>query len=244
VHLTCSQGHQWELASGGPAVCPDCGAPAVSETGVTFLLQPDSPSPLTLSIRNKVAPVPEAAWPSVPGYEVLSELGRGGMGVVYKARQVGLDRVVALKMIGTAGDAEALARFRREAEAIARLQHPNIIQVYEVGTCPAGPFFVMEFAGGGSLADLWEGDPQPPREAAALVETLARAVHAAHERGIVHRDLKPANILLQKDEGGRMKDESRPRAEQRPGDAFLLPPSSFRRSPTSAWPAGWTLSTG
>jgi WD40 repeat protein len=133
----------------------------------------------------------------VPGYEILGEIGRGGMGVVYKARQVGLGRLVALKMVGgPAPDEQVLGRFRSEAEAIARLRHPNIIQVYEVGTCPAGPYFAMEFAEGGSLADRWDGSPQPPRPTAALVAVLARAVHAAHACGIVHRDLKPANVLL------------------------------------------------
>jgi WD40 repeat protein len=121
------------------------------------------------------------------------------MGVVYKARQVGLDRIVALKMLlagGPVANAEALARFRSEAAAIARLQHPNIIQVHDIGTCAAGPYFAMEFAESGSLADHWDGSPQPMRPTAALVATLARAVHAAHERGVVHRDLKPANVLL------------------------------------------------
>src|SRR5262249_7831125 len=107
--------------------------------------------------------------PPISGYEILSVLGRGGMAVGYKARQVGLDRVVALKMIGNGlgDDAEQLARFRGEAELIARLQHPNIIQVYEVGTSVAGPFFAMELADAGNLQDLWAGNPQPPRAVAA-----------------------------------------------------------------------------
>src|SRR5262249_46586620 len=136
--------------------------------------------------------------PQVPGYEILREVGRGGMGVVYEARQVALNRVVALKMLPASiiTDPELLARFRGEAEAIARLQHPNIIQVYEVGACEDGPFFVMEFAEGGSLARIWGGAPQDVRTSAELVATLAEAVHAAHEKGVVHRDLKPSNILL------------------------------------------------
>jgi WD40 repeat protein/serine/threonine protein kinase len=134
----------------------------------------------------------------VAGYDILGELGRGGMGVVYKARQVGLNRLVAIKMILAGGHASQgdIARFRAEAEAVARLQHPNIVQVYEVGTQDGRPFFSLEFCPGGSLADKLRGEPVHPRHAAALIEVLARAMHAAHERNIIHRDLKPANILL------------------------------------------------
>jgi serine/threonine protein kinase len=134
----------------------------------------------------------------IPGYELLEELGRGGMGVVYKARQVSLNRVVALKMIlagGYAGENE-LARLRREAEAVARLQHPNIVQIYEIGEHESHRFLSLEFVGGGTLKDKIGGAPLPPRQAAELIRTLARAVHYAHEHGIIHRDLKPANILL------------------------------------------------
>src|SRR5262245_30743190 len=136
--------------------------------------------------------------PVLVGYEILGELGRGGMGVVYKARQTRLNRLVALKMIlsgAYAGEAE-LARFRAEAEAVARLQHPNIVQVYEVGEQAGRPFFSLEFLGGGSFGRQLNGTPQPALQAATLVETLARAVHSAHQQGIVHRDLKPANVLL------------------------------------------------
>jgi YD repeat-containing protein len=121
------------------------------------------------------------------------------MGVVYKARHRTLKRLVALKVIRAGADAgpEELARFRTEAEAVARLQHPNIVQIYEVGEHEERPFFSLEFVDGGSLAARIGGQPQPPRVAAQLVETLARAMDAAHQRGIVHRDLKPANILLQ-----------------------------------------------
>ncbi len=145
------------------------------------------------------APLP----PPVPGYEILGELGRGGMGVVYKARQTSLNRLVALKMILAGGHAgpEALARFRGEAEAVARLQHPNVVQIYEIGEHNGRPYFALEYVEGGSLDRYLGGAPQPARDAAALVETLARAVHYAHQRGIVHRDLKPANILLQMAEG-------------------------------------------
>jgi serine/threonine-protein kinase len=134
----------------------------------------------------------------VPGYEIVGELGRGGMGVVYKARQISLNRWVALKMVlsgAHAGHAQ-LARFRAEAQAVADLQHPNIVHIYEIGLCEGLPYFSLEFVEGGSLADKVHRRPQPPREAAFLVETLARAMSYAHQRGIIHRDLKPANVLL------------------------------------------------
>jgi len=136
--------------------------------------------------------------PEIPGYEILSPLGQGGMGVVYRARQTGLNRLVALKLIrwGARADADDLARFQTEAEAAAHLQHPNIVQVHEVGNAAAGPFVSLEFVAGGSLDRFLAGVPQPPRIAARVVQVLARAMHHAHERGILHRDLKPANILL------------------------------------------------
>ena len=138
--------------------------------------------------------------PAVPGFEILGELGRGGMGVVYRARQVALQRTVALKMVlnGAHAGPKELARFRAEAAVIARLQHPNIVQVYDVGEAAGRPYFALEFVAGGSLAQHLRGTPQPIRPAAQMVETLARAVHAAHANGVVHRDLKPANILLQR----------------------------------------------
>jgi serine/threonine protein kinase len=137
--------------------------------------------------------------PAVPGYEIVGELGRGGMGVVYQARQLGLRRTVALKMVlaGIKGGAKDLARFRAEAAAIARLQHPNIVQIHDVGEAAGRPYLVLEFVAGGSLAQRLQGTPQPVRPAAQMIETLARAVHAAHASGVIHRDLKPANILLQ-----------------------------------------------
>jgi WD40 repeat protein/tetratricopeptide (TPR) repeat protein len=140
-----------------------------------------------------------AARPAVTGYDILGELGRGGMGVVYKARHLRLNRLVALKMIlaGSHAGGQELDRFRQEAEAVARLQHPNVVQIHEVGDQDGLPYFALEFVDGGSLAERLDGTPWPAPPAAALVEKLARAMHYAHEHGVVHRDLKPANVLLQ-----------------------------------------------
>ncbi len=145
---------------------------------------------------------------SIPGYELLGELGRGGMGVVYKARQTKLGRFVALKMILAGGHAGAseLARFRTEGQAIARLQHPNIVQVFEVGEHEGRPFFSLEFCGGGSLERRLNGTPLPFQEAARLIETLARALDTAHRQRIIHRDLKPANVLLLDDGAPKITD--------------------------------------
>jgi tRNA A-37 threonylcarbamoyl transferase component Bud32 len=144
----------------------------------------------------------------VPGYEILGELGRGGMGVVYKARQVRLNRLVALKMIlaGKQAGPKELLRFQAEAEAVARLQHPHIVQVYEVGEHAGRPFIALEFCPGGSLAERFQGQPQMARTAAELVRTLAGAVQHAHGHGIIHRDLKPANVLLAEDDTLKISD--------------------------------------
>jgi|GEM_PF-1362952 len=143
--------------------------------------------------------------PVVPGYEITKEIGRGGMGVVYQAEQLGLQRTVALKMVLTGIQAapKDLNRFRAEAAALAHLHHPNIVQIYDVGETAGRPYFVFEFVAGGSLAQHLQGTPQPVRPAALLIETLARAVHAAHANGVIHRDLKPANILLGDESGDR-----------------------------------------
>ena len=154
--------------------------------------------PDTAQVRRKPAPVD---WPTIPGYDILQRLGEGGMGVVYKARHRGLKRLVALKMIrgGSQARADHLARFRVEAEAVARLRHPNIIQIYDIGEAAGLPFVALELLDGGGLDDRLAGTPQPGNQAAELMVTLARAVHVAHQAGIVHRDLKPTNVLYTSD---------------------------------------------
>ena len=145
---------------------------------------------------------------AIPGYEILDELGRGAMGVVYKARQLRPNRIVALKMILSGGHASRteLARFRTEAEAVALLHHPHIVQVYEVGEHAGNPYFSLEYVEGESLHKAAGGMPQPARRAAELTRALALAMDAAHQRGIIHRDLKPANILLTRDGTPKITD--------------------------------------
>jgi WD40 repeat protein/tetratricopeptide (TPR) repeat protein len=137
----------------------------------------------------------------VGNYAIVRELGRGGMGVVFQAQDTQLNRLVALKMILAAeyADREALLRFQAEAKAVARLQHPHIVQIYEIGEEQGRPYFALEYLDGGTLRANTKGLPQPPRVAASIVRPLAEAIHYAHRQGIIHRDLKPANILLTAD---------------------------------------------
>jgi serine/threonine protein kinase len=148
----------------------------------------------------EAAPKTGSDLPEVAGYEVLARLGKGGMGVVYQARQKSLKRLVALKLLSATGqtDEQAMNRLRREAEVVARLQHPNIVHIYEVGEQDGRPYLALELVEGNSLAAELAGAPLPPRQAAELAKVLAQAIHYAHSKGIVHRDLKPANILLQR----------------------------------------------
>jgi WD40 repeat protein len=198
--------------------CPSC------RDTVTFLQDQSGPESLRGLLSEAPAEEREAEkrfverlkqgppW-RVPGHELLGELGRGGMGVVYKARHVGLGRLVAVKMIlagGQAGEQDR-QRFLGEARAAAGLRHPNIVAVHEVGEYEAGggaclPFFSLELVEGGTLAQRLRGEPQPPRAAAELVEVLAQAVQHAHDNGVVHRDLKPANVLLTADGSPKVGD--------------------------------------
>jgi WD40 repeat protein/HEAT repeat protein len=191
--------------------------------------RPDEAPTITPAAR----PVAEGpiAWPMMPGYEIRRELGRGGMGVVYEAWQTGLSRTVALKMIlaGAHAGPDDLARFRTEAQAIAQLRHPHIVQVHEVGEHDGRPYFSLEYCPGGSLANRLDGTPLPPLAAAQLIETLARAASAAHAKGIIHRDLKPGNVLLGEDGTPKLTDFGLAKKLDAAGptatDAFLGTPS-------------------
>jgi tetratricopeptide (TPR) repeat protein/tRNA A-37 threonylcarbamoyl transferase component Bud32 len=215
--ITCPRGHQYETSLDTPATlednelgCPICSGlypvPPPPRQPVAAIQALDDvlacPAAGSADEPTPVGPAParaaEAPIPQVAGYDIQGLLGHGGMGVVYKARQIKLNRLVALKMIlsGAHANPQELARFRSEAEAVARLQHPNIVQIHEVGEQEGHPYFSLEFVDGGSLAQKLNGTPLSAPAAAELVETLARAMHAAHQRGIVHRDLKPANVLL------------------------------------------------
>ncbi|MGL4554537.1 MAG: protein kinase domain-containing protein [Gemmataceae bacterium] len=202
VGWTCRAGHRWQDRRDLLSVCPDCG-----DRGVPAEVEGDATTfaPRAARFAAGTALLPGGAMPDLPGYDVLEELGRGGMGVVYKARQRGLNRLVALKMI--LPGCRSTARFQVEAKAVAQLRHPAIVQVYEVGSWRPGdgspdvPFFSMEFCPGGTLEAFLAATPLPPADAARLVAALARAIAHAHAAGVIHRDLKPANVLLARDPG-------------------------------------------
>jgi WD40 repeat protein/tRNA A-37 threonylcarbamoyl transferase component Bud32 len=224
--LICQRGHQWESPStddgrsAEPAVsCPFCESVADTATGASekrateaTTLPPGAESEaaeaVTLAPAGKVPAGLGLGHPSVAGYDVLEELGRGGMGIVYKARQLKLNRLVALKMIlpGSHASEQDLARFAIEAEAVAGLRHPHIVQIYDIGEQDGMPYFSLEFVEGGTLEGRLNGTPWLSPRGARLVETLARAIHAAHQQGIVHRDLKPSNVLLTAEDTPKIAD--------------------------------------
>ncbi len=192
-----SRGDAEEVCRGCPELLPQVRAEwqrvREIQTELTVLF-PDSASP-----DDSIPPIASVSQlPKIADHQVLEVLGYGGMGVVYKAWHLRLHRPVAVKMLlaGPFARQKELERFVREAQAAAGLNHPNIVQIYEVGNVEGRPYFTMEFVEGGSLAQKLAGVPQPVREAAALTSTLAETVQVAHQRGIIHRDLKPANVLL------------------------------------------------
>jgi WD40 repeat protein/serine/threonine protein kinase len=185
-------------SAAGDPVNPEASDPSSGRLYLPTVPPPVERGPDTEKRLATIAAQAVAGWPDLPGYDLLSVLGRGGMGMVYKARQVKVNRLVALKMVlaGKLATPEERLRFLIEGEILGRLQHPHIVQIYEVGTYEGQPFFALEYVEGGNLAEQIKKGPLTPRQAAELTETLARAMHYAHSNGIVHRDLKPANILL------------------------------------------------
>jgi len=199
--------------------CSECGAeiPAGKQGGLCTRCL------LALGLQEASAPAqtdqvvaagaPRSAHPPSPAaafgdYELLEEIARGGMGIVYKARQVSLDRTVAVKMLlsGALANPEYVKRFRVEASAAASLQHPNIVTIHEVGVHQGQHYLVMDFVNGPSLAKLVAQRPLPAQRAAAYLKTVAHAVHFAHEHGILHRDLKPSNVLVDANDQPRVTD--------------------------------------
>jgi serine/threonine-protein kinase len=206
-----------ELRAGGqtPSVRELCAGCPEHESEVAWRIQvlealrydPDRTPAVSTAIEDN-PPDPNEDWPRIPDYELLAVLGRGGMGVVYKAVHLPLNRTVALKMIlaGERASPQNLARLRREAEAIAQLRHPNVVEIYHFDEHEGRPYFAMEFVEGGDLKGRLDGTPWPAQAAAGLVEQVARAVGVAHCRNIVHRDLKPANVLLTADATPKVAD--------------------------------------
>lgn len=180
-------------------ICPQCELQGALEL-LTAPLPVEGDNPIANACRSERSPIGEFVPPlnQFGDYELLEEIARGGMGVVYRARQRSLDRIVAVKMLlsGPLAGREFIQRFRTEAAAAASLKHPNIVTIHEVGFQGGQHFFAMDFVAGRTLADAIGQQPLAPRRAAAILKTVSEAIHYAHERGILHRDLKPSNLIL------------------------------------------------
>ncbi len=224
------------ISQGIKGLCPNCLAlvafgPEASPAQTVL----SDPGRASASFKNP----PPAARPLLPNaakyfgdYELLEEIARGGMGVVYKARQTSLNRIVAVKMIlsGQLATEADVKRFRTEAEAAANLQHPNIVAIHETGEHEGRHFFSMDYVEGKNLAQTLDGQPLPAAKAAALLKTIAEAVHFAHQRGTLHRDLKPQNILI--DVAGQPRITDFGLAKRLEGNASLTQTGAAMGSPS------------
>lgn len=221
---TCPQGHQWESLDelSAEATCPACGGPATTwdsrdETWAGAVRDELPPPPSPAAIAKIAIPSSEESasrLPSIDGFELQRELGRGGMGVVYQARQLALNRTVAIKMLlsGEQAAPQERLRFQREAQAVSGLRHANIVQVHWVGEQAGRPFLCMEYVAGPTLAAITGGSPLIESVVVRIVRELAEAVQAAHDGGVIHRDLKPGNILLDRGDRLDMSTRANPQA--------------------------------
>src|SRR5438046_2434314 len=193
------------LLGGSTIAVGDSSAAASAKADDCASVENVESSDANAALHVKKVPRPAKTLANFGDYELLEEIGRGGQGVVYRARQKSLNRTVALKVIGLGHWAtEAhLKRFRREAESAASLEHPCIVPIYEVGERDGSCYFSMKFIEGGQLDEVVRREPMAPRRAAELIAKVARTVHYAHEHHILHRDIKPGNILLDQQEIGR-----------------------------------------
>jgi serine/threonine protein kinase len=205
--------------SDAPTMLPAAGGAAVDPVAEAATLPPPSATAGYAAAEDATLPRSAMGQTQLGGsspqsvkyfgdYELLSEIARGGMGVVYKARQVNLNRLVALKMIlaGQLASDEDVKRFYTEAEAAAALEHPGIVPIFEIGQHNDQHFFSMGFVDGGSLADKIKDGPLPSKEAATYTKKVAEAIAYAHSKGVIHRDLKPANILLDRNDEPKVTD--------------------------------------
>src|SRR3989441_7109275 len=206
---TCSECAAELPANAPEGLCPRC----LAAMGICLALASEQPSPgLRLGgnseIRNQTAEIQNPRLRYFGDYQLIEEIARGGMGVVYRARQLSLNRIVAVKMLlfGKFSSDEYVRRFRAEAAAAAALQHPNIVAIHEIGQHEGQYYFSMDYVEGKNLAEVVRDGPLPGKRAATLLRAIAEAVHYAHQHGVLHRDLKPTNVLIDSIDQPRITD--------------------------------------